>query len=322
MTGLVSGRGLLSGSGLLSGRGMLNGRGMLDLGRQCWAYNFDGIDDRGQLTFRAINIEGDNSLEFFSPNALNGVVRVIIAQNVTGTAEFILQVSTSNILQLNFGNAFTNLLTIAQGFKPSTRYGLTLIGTEAKVYEGGLAGTLVNTTAFVRGAVREPTAPTIIGARQSGAGNFVNFFSGLQYDIKINGTLWEMGNRAQAVQPSLPAGNNMTLFNTTSDRWQAVPCRVYADPLTPFFTQQPSSQSVTVGATPTFTADALVDQGTVTYQWQLNTGGGFADIVGATLKTLTLLPVVIGQNGNQFRVVATANARPIFSIAATLTVTL
>ncbi len=116
--------------------------------------------------------------------------------------------------------------------------------------------------------------------------------------------------------------NPMQLINTTSDRWQAVPCRVYADPMTPFFTQQPSSQSVAVGATPTFTADALVDQGTVTYQWQLNAGGGFADIVGATLKTLTLLPVVIGQNGNQFRVVATANARPIFSIAATLTVTL
>jgi hypothetical protein len=114
----------------------------------------------------------------------------------------------------------------------------------------------------------------------------------------------------------------MQLVNTTSERWQAVPCRVYADPLTPFFTQQPSSQSVAVGATPTFTADALVDQGTVTYQWQLNSGGGFADIVGATLKTLTLLPVVIGQNGNQFRVVVTANARPIFSIAATLTVTL
>jgi hypothetical protein len=316
----ISARGIAQ-RGISLARGIAT-RGISVSERQCWAYNFDGVDDRGVLATRAINIEGDNSLEFFSPNTLNGVGRVIIAQNVTGTAEFILQVSTSNILQLNFGNAFNNLLTIAQGFKPSTRYGVTLIGTEAKVYEGGLTGTLVNTTAFVRGAVREPTAPTIIGARQSGAGNFVNFFSGLQYDIKINGTLWEMGNRAQAIQPSLPAGNNMTLFNTTSDRWQPVPCRVYADPLTPFFTQQPSSQSVAVGATPTFTADALVDQGTVTYQWQLNTGGGFADIVGATLKTLTLLPVVIGQNGNQFRVVVTANARPIFSIAATLTVTL
>jgi len=181
-------------------------RGISVSERQCWAYNFDGIDDRGVLANRAINIEGDNSLEFWSPNTLSGVARVIIAQNVTGTAEFILQVSTSNIMQLNFGNAFNNLLTIAQGFKPSTRYGLTLIGTEAKVYEGGLAGTLVNTTAFVRGAVREPTAPTIIGARQSGAGNFVNFFSGLQYDIKINGVLWEMGDRNQSIQLPTPTG--------------------------------------------------------------------------------------------------------------------
>jgi hypothetical protein len=338
------------------------------------------------------------------------------------------------------------LFTNAQGFKPATRYGITLIGTEAKIYEGGLSGTLVRTTTFTRGTAREPTAPTLIGCRGNGVGAFTGFFNGLQYDIKINGTLWEMGDRNQLIQLPSPSGlgselitpavyetpfskpakwvkvgdswtidnpsvqtadalvflpsaempstgfiefeieaitgslsctnniatgsvfntpgkkrffysdyaqigsvawrfrvptagafsciiknisfkplgssNPMTLVNTTSDRWQAVPCRVYADPLTPFFTQQPSSQSVAVGATPTFTADALVDQGTVTYQWQLNTGGGFADIIGATLKTLTLLPVVIGQNGNQFRVVVTANARPIFSAAATLTVTL
>ena len=201
-------------------------RSVLGGARQCFAYNFDGIDDRGVLATRAINIEGDNTFEFWSPNTLNGVARVIIAQNVTGTAEFILQVSTSNIMQLNFGNAFTNLLTIAQGFKPATRYGLTLVGTTAQIFEGGLGGALVNTTAFTRGTVREPTAPTIIGARQSGVGNFVAFFQGLQYDIRINGVLWEMGNRNEAIQPSTPAGNNMTLVNTTSDRWQQVPCRV------------------------------------------------------------------------------------------------
>ncbi len=299
-------------------------RGISVSERQCWAYNFDGVDDRGVLATRAINIEGDNSLEFFTPTAFV-VSGVIVAQNISasgGAREFQFGIDAGGIMYIGFGGTYTTLYTAAQGLKTFTRYGLTLIGTEAKIYEGGLGGTLVRTVAFAKGAAREPAAPTLIGCRGNGAGAYAQFYQGLQYDIRINGTLWEMGNRAQAIQPSLPAGNNMTLFNTTSDRWQPVPCRVYADPLTPFFTQQPSSQSVAVGATPTFTADALVDQGTVTYQWQLNTGGGFADIVGATLKTLTLLPVAIGQNGNQFRVVVTANARPIFSITATLTVTL
>jgi hypothetical protein len=378
----------------------------------------------------------------------------VICQSASATVsarEFTIVAGSSGLL-VRFGGTETVIMSQAQGFKPATRYGLTLIGTTAQVFEGGLGGALVRTATFTRGAAREPTANTVIGAIPAGAG-FGNYFSGLQYDIKINGTLWEMGGRNQSIQLPTPTGlgaelitqsvlenpaskgtqwtylgggrwqyvgdgsvntleflltatsaqpaagmfefeiesisgtmtcvvsasgtdspatftttgpkryyytkagntgnptngnliqikrlsgvasciiknisfkplgtcNPMQLVNTTSERWQAVPCRVYADPLTPFFTQQPSSQSVAVGATPTFTADALVDQGTVTYQWQLNSGGGFADIVGATLKTLTLLPVVIGQNGNQFRVVVTANARPIFSIAATLTVTL
>jgi hypothetical protein len=121
-----------------------------------------------------------------------------------------------------FGGVSTVLLTIAQGYKDSTRYGLTLIGNTFQIFEGGLDGTLVRTAAFTRGAAREPTAQTLIGCRGANAGAFTQFFQGLQYDIRINGTLWEMGNRNEAIQPSTPAGNNMTLVNTTSDRWSEI----------------------------------------------------------------------------------------------------
>jgi hypothetical protein len=92
----------------------------------------------------------------------------------------------------------------------------------SQIFEGGLSGTPVRTGTFTRGAAREPAAPTLIGCR----GTFSQFFRGLQYDIRINGTLWEMGNRNESIQPSTPAGNNMTLVNTTSDRWEQVACRV------------------------------------------------------------------------------------------------
>jgi hypothetical protein len=74
------------------------------------------------------------------------------------------------------------------------------------VFEGGLSGTLVRTATFARGAAREPTAQTLIGCRGNGAGVFANFFQGPQYDIRINGTLWEMGDRDQAIQLPTPTG--------------------------------------------------------------------------------------------------------------------
>jgi hypothetical protein len=196
--------------------------------RVCFAYNFDGIDDRGVLTTRAINIEGDNTFEFWSPASL-AVSQAIIAQNISATLtsrEFTLFVDGNVGLSILFGGTITVIMTIAQGFKPTTRYGLTLIGNQAQVFEGGLNGTLVRTTTFTRGTAREPTAQTLIGCRGNGAGVFTLFFQGPQYDIRINGVLWEMGNRNEAIQPSTPAGNSMTLVNTTSDRWQQVPCRV------------------------------------------------------------------------------------------------
>jgi hypothetical protein len=179
------------------------------------------------LSTRAINIEGDNTFEFWSPATQAN--QTIIAQNIIGTSasmEFRLNLGATGNLELTYGGSFSLLFTVAQGMKAATRYGLTLIGTTAQIFEGGLSGTLVRTISFTRGTAREPTAPTLIGCRGNGAGVFVNFFSGPQYDIRINGVLWEMGNRNEAIQPSTPAGNNMTLVNTTSDRWQQVPCRV------------------------------------------------------------------------------------------------
>jgi hypothetical protein len=114
-----------------------------------------------------------------------------------------------------YGGANSALFTPAQGLKPATRYGLTLIGTTAQIFEGGLSGTLVRTATFTRGAAREPTAPTLIGCRGNGAGLFAGFFQGPQYDIRINGTLWEMGDRDQAIQLPTPTGLGAELADTS-----------------------------------------------------------------------------------------------------------
>ena len=86
-------------------------------------------------------------------------------------------------------------------------------------------------------------------------------------------------------------------------------------PLT--FTQQPQSQTVSVGASVTFSVDASGGTGTIRFQWQRNG----VDITGATSSSYTRTNVTTADSGAQFRVVVSDSANSINSQAATLTVT-
>lgn len=173
-----------------------------------WVYNFDGIDDRGKLQFRAINIEGDNTFEFWTPTnfTLNAT---IISQSISTAGnlrEFQFGVDIGGVMYVGFGGIYTTVFTAAQGLKPATKYGVTLIGTQFSIFEGGLGGVLVKQSPFAKGAAREPSAVTLIGCRGNGAGSYFQFFNGLQYDLKINGTLWPMADRNQPIQLPSPSG--------------------------------------------------------------------------------------------------------------------
>jgi gliding motility-associated-like protein len=69
----------------------------------------------------------------------------------------------------------------------------------------------------------------------------------------------------------------------------------------PTITGQPTAATACVGANATFTVTA--NGSTTGYQWQVNTGSGFADIAGETNATLTLTSVTAGMNGNQYHCV-------------------
>ena len=89
----------------------------------------------------------------------------------------------------------------------------------------------------------------------------------------------------------------------------------------PAFTAQPASVSVPTPNTATFTV-VVTGTPSPTLQWQLSTnaGGSFADIAGATGSGYTTAATVAGDNGNQYRVIATNTAGATTSNAATLTV--
>lgn len=185
-------------------------------------YNFDGVDDRGQLAFKAINIDGDNSFEFWTPENFIAE-QAIITQCISGNfalMEFRLFSRTTPDLVITFGGQTNIFFTAGQGLKAATKYGLTLIGNQLQVFEGGLSGTLVRDTTFTRGAAREAAAITGINARNN-SGTLVNFFRGRQYDVSINGTLYPMSEKGQLIQMPSPRGLGAEIVNVSSILWEA-----------------------------------------------------------------------------------------------------
>ncbi len=87
----------------------------------------------------------------------------------------------------------------------------------------------------------------------------------------------------------------------------------------PEVTANPTSATVCIGDPATFTAGGTGD-GTA-YQWQVNTGGGFANISGETGASLTITSADYAMDGNQYRCVISGSCDPdAVTTAATLMV--
>ena len=84
--------------------------------------------------------------------------------------------------------------------------------------------------------------------------------------------------------------------------------------------QQPQGQTVSANHAATFSVSVTNAGGAVGYQWQVDTGSGFADITGANNASYTTPLQPLANNGHQYRVVVTVPGRTIVSSAATLNV--
>ncbi len=88
----------------------------------------------------------------------------------------------------------------------------------------------------------------------------------------------------------------------------------------PAITSHPSDASISTGATATFSVTAS-GSGTLTYQWQLNTGSSWADISGATSSSYTTPTATSGMDGYQYRCIVSGTCTPAaVSNAATLSI--
>ena len=175
-------------------------------------------------------------------------------------------------------------------------------------------------------AVVEPAAATFTAAAGGAPAPTV------QWQISVDtGTTWTDIAGATATSYQTPATavadagrqyravfSNSSAMVTT----QAAMLTVNAAPIAPTFGTQPSNQSVTAGATATFTA-AVSGLPTPTLQWQLSADAGvtWSDIAGATSASYTTAATTAPDTGRRYRLVASNSAGVVASGAALLTVT-
>jgi hypothetical protein len=161
------------------------------------------------------------------------------------------------------------------------------------------------TTATFTAAATGNPSPTVQWQVDTGSG-FNDIPGATSTTLSFTATAGQNGNKYRAVFTNV-CGNATTTQATLTVN------------TTPVVTTHPLTQSVPAGNSVTFTAAA---SGTPapTVQWQVNTGSGFTDIVGATNTSLTFT-AQLAQSGNQYRAVFTNACGTANSNAATLTVT-
>ncbi|MGL4223474.1 MAG: hypothetical protein ACRCSS_22890, partial [Shewanella sp.] len=171
-----------------------------------WAYNFDGVDDRGQLQFRAINPDGDIDIQWAQSALAAGMHQHVVNQNITGsnaTREFTSYINpTTKKLEVVLGGVLVRDDVSSTDYTTAGRYRILIQGSTWTFFKNGVA---VMQKTQVRGTAREPSAVTLIGCRADGAG-FSDFFRAAIYDVRINGVFYPIGERNQPIQLPQPSG--------------------------------------------------------------------------------------------------------------------
>lgn len=199
-------------------------------------YNFDGVDDRASLQFRAINVNGNIDIEFSTgPNVVWGEVdRTVVSQCYLAafegatSKEFTLYFNAATGgLQALLGGTYSITATLAT-LKPNSTYRWQLIGTALKVW---FNGNLVLDTTYTRGTNREPVALTVIGAQTHGGyTNFRGHFLGSIYNLKINGTVWPSEFADSLVQlPTSTSAATISTVNNVNQSSALFPVAPYVD---------------------------------------------------------------------------------------------
>jgi CSLREA domain-containing protein len=168
--------------------------------------------------------------------------------------------------------------------------------TNQTVCDGG-------TATFTAAASGVP-APTVQWQVSTG-GSFTNISGATSTTLSFTATAADNGNQYQAVFTNASGTATTTAATLTVNT-------------APSITTNPANTTVCEGGTATFTA-AASGSPAPTVQWQVSTGGPFANIPGATSTTL-MFTATTADNGKQYRAVFTNSCSTATTTPATLTV--
>lgn len=167
-----------------------------------------------------------------------------------------------------------------------------------------------------------------VGAN-TGVCRIVNKDSGaLEANEMIINVLNDAGEYVQATKlynrVAITEGNTKIKWNFAADLTDGSVQVLDVEGPTLVIKTQPVSKTITEGDNTSFTISVTgVATAALSYQWQVNEGVEWADINGATAKTLSLTAVPLASNGFKYRVIVTgtgASNSPLTSAEATLTV--
>jgi len=157
----------------------------------------------------------------------------------------------------------------------------------------------------------EAATPATPGSGCTQMGSSYNAFNNANWEL-LPSTNPLTSNAAFTLSTTTAGGYSQDLA------WIAI--EAPALPTGPTITAQPTTQTVNAGATATFSVSATTSGGTLTYQWQDNSGGSFANITGATSSSYTTASATYAMQGWQQQCICTDSNGSITSSIASLLV--
>lgn len=146
------------------------------------------------------------------------------------------------------------------------------------------------------------------------------FTSDLLYDLG-NGSAFVVADKVIPTSTTAGYTGTVTLANSAGNAELVNTLAIVEVTPGPTINTEPTNQTVAVGATATFSCSATTSGGALTYQWQDNSSGSFANISGANSSSYTTPATTGAFNGRQYRCNCTDSNGTNTTATAALTVT-
>ncbi len=163
----------------------------------------------------------------------------------------------------------------------------------------------------------------LVGAVYSDGGGTPSTFTSGDLSERIDSASLWLGDTLQAIAG---ASGNKAVTASNSGVYRGFLAAFNSEPAAPSgptINTHPSNQTVTEPATASFTVSATTSGGSLSYQWQVDTGSGFANVStgsGGTTSSYTTAATDVTHSGYEYRCVVTDSNGSTNSNAATLTV--